>query len=74
MIVLAPLIISKNLTEYVYPKCIMISILILAVSVAAVFLHGTLVEVAKVLYAIYSVLQDINGKLPDREELRKGSF
>lgn len=53
---------------------IMISILILAVSVAAVFLHGTLVEVAKVLYAIYSVLQDINGKLPDREELRKGSF
>lgn len=53
---------------------IMISILILAVSVAAVFIHGTLVEVAKVLYAIYSVLQDINGKIPDREELRKGSF
>lgn len=53
---------------------IMIFILILEVSVVAVFLHGTLVEVAKVLYTIYSVLQDINGKLPDREELRKGSL
>ena len=46
---------------------IMISILILAVCVAAVFLHGVLVEIAKVLYALYSVLQEMNGKIPDRK-------
>ena len=51
-----------------------LSILVLAVCVASVFIHGMLTKIAEVLYAIYSVLQDINGKLPDRDDLRKGSF
>lgn len=54
--------------------CFCLSILVLAVCVASVFIHGMLTKIAEVLYAIYSVLQDINGKLPDREELRKDSF
>ena len=51
-----------------------LTILVLAVCVTSVFIHGMLTKIAEVLYAIYSVLQDINGKLPDRDELRKDSF
>lgn len=43
-----------------------LTILVLAVCIASVFIHGMLTKIAEVLYAIYSVLQDINGKLPDR--------
>ena len=51
--------------------CFCLSILVLAVCIVSVFIHGMLTKIAEVLYSIYSVLQDINGKLPDRDELRK---
>lgn len=45
--------------------CFCLSILVLAVCIASVFIHGMLTKIAEVLYAIYSVLQDMNGKMGD---------
>lgn len=43
--------------------CFCLSILVLAVCVASVFIHGMLTKIADVLCAIYSVLQEMNGKM-----------
>lgn len=53
------------------PVIIMILGLTISVCVASVFINGTLTKIAEVLYAIYCVLQEINGKIEEKEDLEK---